>query len=176
MAEAVSVAVPTCDARSRHGTVVSPFAGDGDRLLRAADVSRPSTLRETLPAGGVEVVVHDHGQSDLVALDHEARRAHAHDNILAHQHAADGGPGLCVRVMAWTVVRHVVSESGNVKVTWAWPVASVCTLGAQKAVSGNALRTRGLASLPGFTCANWGWYRALRIASIGDLSPASPLK
>ena len=78
--------------------------------------------------------------------------------------------------MARTVARHVVSESGNVKATWAWPLASVCTLGAQKAVSGNALRTRGLASLPGFTCASWGRYRASRIASIGDFVPASPLK
>src|SRR3954468_5018638 len=80
-------------------------------------------------------------------------------------------------VMARTVVRHVVSESGNCMVTRACPCASVCTEGAQYAVSGNALRTLGWAtSLPGFTCASCGRYRDSRCASIGDLVPAWPLK
>ena len=59
-------------------------------------------------------------------------------------------------VMARTVARQVVSESGKVSETRAWPLASVCMSGAQNAVSGKALRTRGLASLPGFTCASCG--------------------
>ena len=79
-------------------------------------------------------------------------------------------------VTARTVARQVVSESGKVSETCACPVASVCTFGVQNAVSGKALRMRGLASLPGFTCASCGRYRALRIASIGDFVPASPLK
>jgi hypothetical protein len=34
-------------------------------------------------------------------------------------------PALESSVMACTVVRQVVSESGKVSVTWAWPEASV---------------------------------------------------
>ena len=51
------------------------------------------------------------------------------------------------------VARQVVSESGKSTLAWAWPAASVVTSAAQKAVSGNALRTLGCTRRSGLSCA-----------------------
>ena len=48
MAEAVSVAVPTCEARSRHSTVASPLLATVTLCCEPLTVSSPSTLSDSV--------------------------------------------------------------------------------------------------------------------------------
>ena len=80
------------DARRLHPPERSALAlaGHGDGLrcaahrIEAVDVERQLHL-----LGLVEVIVDDHRDGDLIPLAQEARRAHAHDDVLAHQHPVD---------------------------------------------------------------------------------------
>jgi hypothetical protein len=80
------------DLRCSDSPQCSAFAlaGHSDCLRRAGDgVEAIDVERQLHLLGLLEVVVHDHRDGDFIPLAQEARRAHAHDDVLAHQHAVD---------------------------------------------------------------------------------------
>ena len=99
----------------------------------------------------------DDGHGDGVALAHEPRLTHAHDDVLRTMTLLMAEPALESAVTARTVARQVVSESGKLSETRAWPLRVSADVGLPVGGVGEVFADSwSCTTLPGFTCASCG--------------------
>ena len=163
-------ASPSSRTLTRQSTRASPFGGDFDGFAsarlrehcqrRPCDAVRATAKRISAALSrraiaaeiqcdldallGLQVVMHDGREHDLVGLDEKPRGLHADDEILAGDDVGlKPWPTRVPWPMPQTLIRQVVRFSGMSSETSAVPSAAVVSLPTQRAVSANFVRSVG---------------------------------